>query len=111
MIWTTPAASARATTLRKTTMTKSDCAGAEGNVNPMKTEGSIRLCLGCEHIRFEKESSWQTECSAGGGETEFVCGKRHWRQDMRGYGQNEFIELEECLLLANTCLDFTERKP
>ena len=81
--------------------------------NPLKTEGAMRMCLGCAHLKFEEGRDYSySEYTSGHDDSYFQCGKKHWNQEMGSYvDDGTYASLEEKMLLANTCPDFTERKP
>jgi hypothetical protein len=82
--------------------------------NSPAKEGSIRLCLGCKHLSYTvADPGYDTEYTSGIGaeDASMSCAKEHWRMFLTGYGDGQLFDLENAILQAATCPDFTERKP
>ena len=81
----------------------------------MTNTASIRLCLGCKHCEFTARSE-SYGCSTCGPmtdeSTQFKCEKGHFHRFIRRWSNGEqMLDLENALLNAATCQDFTERTP
>jgi hypothetical protein len=65
-----------------------------------------KLCIFCEHFRYDNIYDWQSDCS-GGSEGGYTCNKNHYYEER----PSDQKDLRKILLRADKCKDYSPPEP